>query len=315
MQIVILDSRPLNPGDLSWEPLLKLGPCRIHEFTDVNEVALRGADADVILTNKVPLSASTLAELPRLRYIGVLATGYDVVDVAAARHRGVVVTNVPTYGTTSVAQHVFALLLELTNQVGLHSGSVLSGEWLRSGTWCYWNRPLVELRGLKLGLLGYGRIAHAVAGIAGAFGMVPIVHSRSASADAHNVSREELFCESDILSLHCPVTTETVGVINEKTLSWMKPSSLLINTSRGRLVVERDLAAALNENRIAGAGLDVLSLEPPNAESPLLSAKNCVITPHVAWATQAARRRLLHTAAANLAAFLQGVPINQVLVA
>jgi glycerate dehydrogenase len=254
--------------------------------------------------------------LPRLRYIGVTATGYNIVDTAAARERGVTVTNVPSYGTRSVAQHTFALLLELTQHAGQHSESVRAGGWSRSPDWCYWEYPLVELEGLTMGIVGFGRIGHAVADLAQAFGMkVVAALSPRARELPHNVSIVDidyLFSASDVVSLHCPLTPDTRHLVNSKRISLMKRTAFLLNTSRGALVDEPALAVALNSERIAGAGMDVLSTEPPPAANPLLAAKNCIVTPHVAWATGAARSRLLRAAIENVRAFLEGKPQNVV---
>ena len=310
--IVVLDSHTLNPGDLSWDALRALGPYTLHDRTATADIVPRLRGATVALTNKVPLRAETLAQLPDLRYIGVLATGYNVVDTAAARMRGIPVTNIPAYGTTSVAQHTLALLLELANGVGHHAATVRAGRWVTSSDWCYWDRPLTELDGLTLGLIGYGRIGRAVATLARAFGLKIIMHTRTPVPDAENVSLDELLRRSDIVSLHCPLTADNQGLINAARLAPLKPTAFLINTSRGPLIVEADLARALAEKRIAGAALDVLSAEPPTADNPLLAAPNCVITPHLAWATRAARQRLMTVAVANVRAFLAGTPQNVV---
>lgn len=311
MKIVVLDGHTLNPGDLDWSSLQSLGDCVIHPRTRADDIVARAWDAEIVLTNKCALTAGTLALLPKLRYIGVLATGYNVVDVAAAAQRGVVTTNVPAYGTRSVAQHVFALLLELSNQVGHHAQSVRAGGWTRSPDWCYWERPLVELEGLTLGIVGYGRIGRAVAELGRAFGMRVVVHSRSETPGADKVSLDELFRVSDVVSLHCPLTPETRELVNRDRLALMKSSAWLINTSRGPLVNETDLARALQEGRLAGAAVDVLSAEPPG-DNPLCSLRNCLVTPHVAWATGAARARLLEMAVANVRAFLAGRSQNVV---
>jgi glycerate dehydrogenase len=307
-RIVVLDGHTLNPGDLSWSALEALGDCTIHAHTPAAEIVTRAAGAPIVLTNKTPLSAATLAALPDLRYLGVLATGYNVVDVAAARARGIPVANVPLYGTASVAQHVFALLLELTQQVGRHSASVRAGRWSESRDFCFWETPLLELSGRTLGIVGAGRIGSAVARIAEAFGMKVVFARRSGGRD----ELEQVLRTADVISLHCPLTDDTRHLINATTLGWMKPSVLLINTSRGPLIDEAALAAALHAGQIAGAGLDVLSTEPPPAGNPLFTAPNCIITPHIAWATRAARSRLMGTAIANVAAFLAGKPENVV---
>ncbi|MFO1451336.1 MAG: D-2-hydroxyacid dehydrogenase [Opitutaceae bacterium] len=306
--LVILDGHTLNPGDLSWEPLQALADCRIHPRTSPAEIVTRSAGAELLLTNKTPLTAATLAALPAVRYIGVLATGFNVVDVAAARARGIPVANVPAYGTQSVAQHVFALLLELTQHTGAHAASVRAGRWAQSPDFCYWDSPLIELAGKTLGIVGSGRIGSAVARIAEAFGMTVVFARRSGG----RAELESVLRRADVVSLHCPLTDETKHLINATTLGWMKPSALLINTSRGPLIDDAALAEALNQGRIAGAGLDVLSTEPPPAGHPLFSAQNCLITPHIAWATASARRRLLDTAVENVRAFLAGKPVNVV---
>jgi glycerate dehydrogenase len=306
MPIVVLDSHTLNPGDLSWDALRALGPCAIHDRTPAGEIVARLQGAEIALTNKTPLRAETLAQLPALRYIGVLATGHNVVDSAAARARGIPVTNVPAYGTQSVAQHTFALILELANHAGHHAQTVRAGRWAANPDWCYWDRPLVELDGLTLGLVGYGRIGRAVAALGRAFGMEVIVHSRTPAPGVENAPLDELFRRSDIVSLHCPLTAETQGLVNSARLALMKPTAFLVNTSRGPLVVEADLAAALDDGRLAAVALDVLSTEPPAAGNPLLTARNCLITPHLAWATAAARRRLMDVAVANVRGFLAG---------
>lgn len=308
MKIVVLDGYTLNPNDLSWDPLKALGDLKVYDRTDEKDVLDRVGDAEVILTNKTPLHRETVRKLPNVKYIGVLATGYNVVNVDAAAKRGIVVTNAPGYATDSVAQHVFALLFELTHEVSHHAHTVRRGRWSRNPDWCYWLRPLPELAGLTMGLIGFGRIGARVAEIAGAFGMQVVVHSRR----RRDVELEELFRVSDVVSLHCPLTPETDQLVNAYRLSLMKPTAFLINTSRGGLVDERALAEALTVRKIAGAGLDVLSVEPPPANHPLLKLRECVITPHQAWATRAARQRLLQMAADNVKAWQAGVPQNVV---
>ena len=275
----------------------------------------RAAGASIILTNKTPLPRTVIESLPDLKCIGVLATGYNVVDVAAAKERGIFVTNVPGYGTSAVAQHVFALLLELTQRTGLHSDSVRAGDWARSVDWCYWRTPLVELSGLTMGVVGYGAIGQAVARIAQAFGMKVIAATRTPRADESGVtftSVDDLFSRADVVSLHCPLTPETQGLVNAARLATMKPAAFLINTGRGPLIVEQDLADALRNAVIAGAAVDVLSTEPPAADNPLLAAPHCLITPHLAWAARASRQRLMDAAVENVRAFLAGAPMNVV---
>ena len=316
MNIVVLDGHTLNPGDLSWDELKALGLCEIHARTPPGEVLARAANAEIILTNKTVLGRQHLQSLQPLKYIGVLATGTNVVDLAAARERGIAVTNVPAYATASVAQLTFALMLELTLHAGHHSLSVHRGDWTRSPDFCYWERPLVEIAGRTLGLVGFGSIGRAVARIALACGMNVLVNVRrpptETTAGVRFVDLETVFRESDVLSLHCPLTAETRHLVNAERLDWMKPGAFLINTGRGPLVDEPALAEALNSGRIAGAGLDVLSVEPPTAENPLLHARNCIITPHLGWATLAARTRLLRVAVENVRAFLSGKPQNVV---
>lgn len=313
MKIVILDGYTLNPGDLDWSGLEKHGEVTVYERTDEADIPLRAADAEAVLTNKTPLRAATLAQLPKLRYIGVLATGYNVVDIDAARERRIPVTNVPTYGTEAVAQFVFALLLELCHRVQRHSDAVMAGEWASSADFCFVRSPLLGLDGRTLGLIGLGRIGRQTARIANAFGMrVIAVGSGRRTPEPEEgvewVSRERLLAEADVISLHCPLTPETERMINAEFLARMKPTALLINTSRGGLVHEADLAQALNDGRIAGAGLDVLSQEPPRDGSPLIGARNCLITPHIAWAALEARKRLLDTAVGNVEAYVRGEP-------
>ena len=320
MNIVVLDGYTLNPGDLSWEGLERLGMCRVYDRTLPGEVVERAKDADIVLTNKTVLDREIIGKLPRLRYIGVLATGYNVVDLEAVREHGVAVTNVPAYSTASVAQMVFALLLELASQVGHHAGEVRRGRWSESPDFCFREKPLIELEGLTMGIVGFGRIGRRVAWIAETFGMKVLVQTRNPdrykgnlqNAKIEFVDLVELLRRSDVVSLHCPLTPETEGMIDVERLALMKPSAFLINTGRGPLVDEAALAAALNGKRLAGAGLDVLSQEPPHADNPLLNAENCFITPHIAWATKEARERLMTTAVDNVRAFLEGKPQNVV---
>ncbi len=313
--LVVLDGFTLNPGDLSWDGFKSLATCAIYERTPPEQVLARAATAGIVLTNKTVLSRDHIQKLPELKYIGVLATGTNVVDLVAARERNIPVTNVPAYGTKSVAQATFALLLELAHHTGHHAQTVRDGKWTSGTEWCYWDFPLVELDGLTMGIVGFGRIGHAVAELAHAFGMNVLAHSPSAKSGppfVHFVDLETLFRQSDVVSLHCPLTPQTKNLVNAERLAWMKSSAFLLNTSRGQLVVERELADALNAGRIAGAGLDVLSEEPPPSENPLLRAMNCIITPHNAWATRAARARLIRIAVGNVRAFLAGKPQNVV---
>lgn len=313
--IVVVDGHTLNPGDLSWERLGELGRFDVYDRSTTAQVLERAARASAILTNKVVLSRETIAQLPNLNYIGVTATGHNVVDSFAARERGIPVTNVPIYGTRSVAQMVFAHLLNITQNVAGHAAAVRKDRWSQAIDWCFWDTPLIELDGLTMGLVGLGRIGQETAHLARAFGMKVIAYSRSSGNSLEFVQRvelEELFSTSDVLSLHCPLTPETEKIVNRERLSRMKPTAILINTSRGPLVDEDALAAALNTGQIAAAGLDVLAHEPARPDNPLIKAKNCHITPHIAWATSAARSRLLKTAIDNLAAFLAGRPIHVV---
>ena len=314
--IVVLDGYTLNPGDLSWEPLTSLGRCAIYDRTATGDILRRAKEAEVLLTNKTPLTRESLADLPGLRFVGVLATGYNIVDVRAARERGIPVSNVPAYSTDSVAQLVFAHLLNLTHHVDHHARTVREGRWSSSEDFCYWDTPLIELKGLTLGIIGYGRIGAATARIGQAFGMHVLANDRSRTRVQTDglewTSLDEVFRRSDVVSLHCPLTAETEGIVSHHRLKMMKPSAFLINTSRGPLVDEVALAEALAEGKLAGAALDVLSVEPPPADHPLLTTPHCTITPHIAWATKAARGRLLAGAAANVRAFLEGNPINVV---
>ncbi len=316
MRLTILDAFTANPGDLSWDGLESLASCTFHDRTAAADVLDRAADCELVLTNKTVLTGDAIRALPRLKYIGVLATGYNVVDIVAAKERGIVVANVPGYSTPSVAQTVLALLLELTHRVGHHAQTVREGRWSRSADFCYWDGTLVELSGRTLGILGYGAIGEGVAKIALALGMRVLATRRTWSEPplpgVEPVPQDQLFAESDVLSLHCPLTDSTRHVINAANLAKMKPGAFLINTARGPLVHEADLAAALNEGRLAGAGLDVLSAEPPPADNPLLTARNCFITPHIAWASREARARLIDIATGNVRAFLDGTPRNVV---
>lgn len=316
MKIVVLDGDLLNPGDLSWEPLHALGEVTIYDTTPVDKAAQRLRDADIAITNKVAFNEDLLAHCPQLKCIAVTATGYNIIDLEAARAREIVVTNVPTYGTATVAQFTTALLLALCNRVGEHDADVHAGGWSKSESWCYWLQPMVELAGKRVGIIGYGRIGQAFGAIAQAMGMTVLAHSRSRplpeSAQLRYVDLHTLYAEADVISLHCPLTPQTKGMINCEALAKMKRSVLLLNASRGDLINEADLAAALNEERIAGAAVDVLSSEPPGADNPLLNAKNCIITPHIAWASVDARGRILATTVENVRSFINGDPQNRV---
>ncbi len=317
MKIVVLDGFTLNPGDNPWRGVEAQGSFTVYERTPAEKILERSLGADIILTNKTPLSAETLAQLPDLKFIAVLATGFNVVDVAAARQRNIPVSNVPIYGTDSVAQFVFALLLELCHQVALHDKLVKQGDWTAIEDFCFWKTPLIELRGKTMGIVGFGRIGRRTAAVADAFGMKVIAHDlyQGAAPDYEGfewAEMEALFQRSDVISLHCPLTPENGGFVDKSLLQQVKPGSFLINTSRGPLINENDLAEALNAGQLAGAALDVVSVEPIKADNPLLQARNCLITPHIAWATLEARQRLMQTTVENVAAYIAGSPINLV---
>jgi glycerate dehydrogenase len=310
--LVVLDGQTTNPGDLSWEPLERLGALQVYPRTPASLVAERLAGATVVITNKTPLGEAEFDAAPHLKGVAMLSTGHDVVDGAAAAARGLPLCHVPEYATASVAQAVFALILELTNRTGSHNMGVHQGRWSAAADFCYWEGHLQELAGQTLGVVGMGRIGAAVARIAAAFGMEVLVHRRTPGPGRTDLAA--LLANSDVVSLHCPLTSETRQLINAERLALMKPTALLINTGRGALINETDLAAALHQGRLGGAGLDVLTLEPPEATNPLLQAPNCVITPHIAWATKAARQRLIAEVAANVEAILAGRPrhvVNQ----
>lgn len=317
MRIVVLDGYCLNPGDLNWDALRALGEVEVYDRTPPDQVAERAAGATIAFTNKSPFPAAVLQALPELRYIGVLATGYNIVDVVAAKERGVVVTNIPTYGTHSVAQFTMALLLELCHQVGTHAEAVRNGEWSRNPDWSFWKSPQRELAGKQFGVVGFGRIGRQAAVAAAGLGMRIAAYDKHrgealAVADFEWMELENLIETSDVVSLHCPLFPDTQGIIHRERLARMKPTALLLNTSRGPLIVEQDLADALNAGVIAGAGIDVVPQEPPVDGSPLFTARNCVVTPHIAWATLEARSRLMNTAVENLRAFLRDAPVNRV---
>ncbi len=314
MEIVVTDGYTVNPGDLSWEEISAFGKLTVYERTPADLTAERCKNADIILTNKVPISKPIMDQIQHLKMISVMATGYNIIDLSAARERMILVCNVPAYGTASVAQHTIALILELSNQVGLHGKSVRDGEWMKSPDWSYSLTPLIELKGKTLGIVGFGRIGQQTASIARALGM-EIIYSgpREKQSDLGKYTKTEfLFAHSDFISLHCPLTKDNLDMVNWKLISLMKPSAFLINTSRGQLIQEEDLAKALNEGRIAGAALDVLGVEPPLPENPLLHAKHCIITPHNAWKSREARQRIMDITAQNIRAFLQKDPMNTV---
>ncbi|MDE3251703.1 MAG: D-2-hydroxyacid dehydrogenase [Bacteroidota bacterium] len=317
MKMVVLDGYALNPGDLSWEGIRQFGELTVYDRTPPERIVERAKEADIVFTNKTPLPQSVLDQLPSLKYIGVLATGYNIVDTEAAKAKGIPVTNIPGYGTHSVVQMVFALLLEHCMHVQRHSDAVRDLKWARSKDWCFWDFPLQELSGKTMGIIGFGSIGQEVANVATAFGMQIMGCSRTRSDQSHRknfqwVDLPDLLSGSDVVSIHCPLTRDTQGMINQKSLHTMKPNAFLINTSRGPVVIDQDLADALNDGVIAGAGIDVLSVEPPSADNPLFTAKNCLITPHIAWSAKEARVRLMEILEQNVAGFLQGNPVNVV---
>ena len=316
MKIVVLDGYGLNPGDLSWDAVSQLGELTVYDRTSSEEVIERSAGAEAILTNKTVISAEIMEALPDLKYIGVLATGYNVVNVGAAREKGIVVTNIPAYSTPSVAQMVFAHILNIAQQVQHHSEEVRKGRWTNNADFCFWDTPLIELREKKIGLVGLGHTGYNTARIAIGFGMQVTAYTSKSSLqlppEIKKRTLDELFSECDIVSLHCPLTDETKELVNAERLRLMKPTAILINTGRGPLVNEQDLADALNAGKLYAAGLDVLSSEPPKADNPLLTARNCYITPHIAWASLEARTRLMDILVENIKAFQAGKPVNNV---
>ena len=316
MKIIVLDGYGLNPGDLNWEGFETLGELTVYDRTLPSELMQRAAGAEVLITNKTLITAENMADLPELKYIGVLATGYNVVDIDAAKDRGIVVTNIPAYSTASVAQMVFAHILNITQRVGYYADENKQGRWTKNADFCYWDTQLVELQGKKMGIVGFGNIGQATARIAQAFGMEVCVYSSKPQfvlpSGIKKMDLDELFMECDVISLHCPLTPDTKEMVNTERLSKMKSNAILINTGRGPLINEQDLADALNEGRIAAAGLDVLSVEPSVEGNPLLTARNCFITPHIAWATLEARTRLMEIAVQNLKSYLNGQIINNV---
>ncbi len=313
MKIVVLDGYTLNPGDLSWDGIQKLGECKIYDRTPPEKIVERAAKATAVFTNKVIIDRQVMEQLPDLKFIGVLATGYNVVDLQAATEAGIQVANIPAYSTASVAQMVFSHILNIAQNISKHADSVQKGDWSKSIDFTYHLTPQIELAGKTLGIVGFGQIGQAVAKIGLAFGMNILFQNRSQKEtrlEARQVDLDTLLAESDFISLNCPLADENTGFINKNAIEKMKTSAIIINTGRGPLINEKDLADALNSGRIAGAGLDVLSTEPPKADNPLLTAKNCRITPHIAWATKEARGRLMQIAAQNLKAFIDGIPQN-----
>lgn len=316
MKIVILDGYAANPGDLSWDEVKALGECTIYDRTLPCDVVPRAEGAEIVLTNKTRIEAHHIAALPQLKYIGVLATGYNIVDTEAARQHGVLVANIPAYSTNSVAQLVFAHLLNIAQQVQHHSEAVHSGRWIHCSDFCFWDMPLLELHGLKMGIVGLGHTGMATARIALGFGMEVYAYTSKSplqlQSEIHKMELDQLFRECDVVSLHCPLTPATQGLVNAERLQLMKPTAILINTARGPLVDEEALADALNQGKLAAAGLDVLSQEPPKADNPLLTARNCYLTPHIAWGSTAARQRLMQILVDNIQSFLSGHPVNVV---
>ncbi|RHB43751.1 D-2-hydroxyacid dehydrogenase [Enterocloster aldenensis] len=320
MKIVVLDGYTLNPGDLDWSGLEALGECTIYErtsLTDVDGIINRIGDAEVVYTNKTPLTREVFDRCPNIRFVGVLATGYNIVDIKAAREKGIPVTNVPTYGTAAVGQFAIALLLEICHHIGHHDESVHEGGWERNADWCYWNYPLIELDGKNMGIIGYGRIGQSTGRIAQAMGMNVLAcdayrNPALESGTCRYVEMDELLNESDVIALHCPLTPDTKGIINRNTIALMKDGVILLNNSRGPLIVEQDLAEALDGGKVAAAGLDVVSEEPISSSNPLLKAKNCMITPHISWAPRESRKRLMDIAVDNLARYLDGRMVNVV---
>lgn len=318
MKIVVLDGYCLNPGDLSWSQMEALGTCTVYDrtsLTDMEEVISRIGDAEIVYTNKTPLPREVLERCPNLKFIGVLATGYNVVDTEAARLRGIPVANIPTYGTDSVGQFAIALLLEICHHIGHHDQAVHQGKWENNPDWCFWDYPLIELAGKTMGIIGYGRIGQATGRIAQALGMKVLAYDtyknpELETADCRYAELEELLGESDVIALHCPLFPETEGIINKSNISKMKDGVIILNNSRGPLIVEKDLAEALDSGKVAAAGVDVVSTEPIRQDNPLLKAKNCIITPHISWAPRESRQRLMDIAVENLKKFLQGTPVN-----
>ena len=319
MKIVVLDGYTENPGDLSWEELGKLGELTVYDrtsLTDEAEAIARIGDAEIVFTNKTPITRKVLDACPGIRFISLLATGYNCVDYAYAREKGIPVTNVPTYGTASVGQFAIALLLEICHHIGHHNASVHAGNWERCADWCYWDYPLIELAGKTMGIIGFGRIGQTTGRIARAMGMEVLAYdshpSDAGRAIAEYVDLDALLSRSDVVALHCPLFPETEGIINRETIAKMKDGAILLNNSRGPLVVEQDLADALNAGKLAAAGLDVVSTEPIRGDNPLLKAKNCIITPHISWAPKESRQRIMDCAVSNVKAFLAGSPVNVV---
>ena len=320
MKIVVLDGYTLNPGDLDWKGMEALGDCTVYDrtsLTDVQEAIDRIGDAEVVFTNKTPMPKELFDACPNIKFVGVLATGYNVVDVAAAKEKGIPVTNIPTYGTAAVGQFTIALLLEICHHIGHHSQAVHEGAWENNADWCFWDYPLIELDGKTMGIIGYGRIGQATGRIAQALGMKVLAYDSYHNPDLESdtckyAELDEVLANSDVIALHCPLFPETQGIINKDNIAKMKDGVIILNDSRGPLIVEEDLRDALNSGKVAAAGLDVVSTEPIKGDNPLLQAKNCFITPHIAWAPKESRKRLMDIAVSNLQAFVDGAPVNVV---
>jgi glycerate dehydrogenase len=319
VKIVILDGYPENPGDLSWEGFEKLGELTVYDRSPLNdddEIIRRVAGAEAVIVNKTPVTANTIGKSEKLQYIGVLATGYNIVDYKAARARGIPVTNIPSYGTDAVGQFAIALLLEICHHAGHHDRAVKEGRWEKNPDWCFWDYPLIELAGKTMGIIGFGRIGQCTGRVARALGMEVLANDEAPTEAgrriARYVSREELYARSDVIALHCPLFPSTEGMINRESIAMMKDGVIIINNSRGPLIVEQDLADALNSGKVYAAGVDVVSSEPIKGNNPLLSAKNCIITPHISWAPKESRSRLMDIAVANLKGFVEGKPVNGV---
>ncbi|GHU32656.1 glycerate dehydrogenase [Betaproteobacteria bacterium] len=316
MKIVILDGYTENPGDLSWDGFKAFGDLMVYDRTPADEIVARIGDAEVVIVNKTPVTRETMDKCPNTKYVGLLSTGYNVVDIVAAKEKGITVTNIPSYGTDAVAQFAIAMLLEICNRVGHHDKAVHEGRWEKNIDWCFWDYPLIELAGKTLGIIGFGRIGQATGRIAKALGMKVIafdeIQNEKGKLIASYVSLDDLFASSDVIALHCPLFPTTQGIINKKNIARMKDGVILLNNSRGPLVVEQDLADALNSGKVYAAGLDVVSTEPIKGNNPLLTAKNCFITPHISWAPKESRKRLMDIAENNLSSFIEGKPVNTV---
>jgi len=316
MKIVILDGYTENPGDLSWDGFEKIGELTVYDRTPTDKIEERIGGAEIVITNKTPVSKAAIDACPNLKYIGVLATGYNIVDVDAAKDKGILVTNIPTYGTDAVGQFAIALLLEICHHIGHHDEAVHAGRWENNDDWCFWDYPLIELAGKTMGIIGFGRIGQSTGRTAKALGMKVIAFDEQISNNgktiAEYVSLDRLFAESDVISLHCPLFPATEGIINKDSLAKMKDGVIILNNSRGALIVEQDLADALNDGKVYAAGVDVVSSEPIKSDNPLLNAKNCIITPHISWAPKESRKRLMDVAVSNLQAFVDSKPVNVV---